>query len=86
MYQITDPEIEKQLLEMWNNKMQNSGEDNIEISGNWFVFCELNDKLETGIFNKTDAENCVFKGTEQRVKKVPLHAPQVRFIRQSRAS
>ncbi|MBE6392984.1 MAG: hypothetical protein E7044_02885 [Lentisphaerae bacterium] len=34
MYQITDPEIEKQLLEMWNNKMQNSGEDNIEISGN----------------------------------------------------
>ena len=50
MYQITDPEIKKQLLEMWNNKMQNSGEDNIEISGNWFVFYKLNDKLETGIF------------------------------------
>ena len=34
MYQITDPEIKKQLLEMWKNKMQNSGEDNIEISRN----------------------------------------------------
>ena len=25
MYQITDPEIKKQLLEMWKNKMQKSG-------------------------------------------------------------
>ena len=44
----------------------------IEISGSWFVFYELSDKLSAGIFNKTDAENYVFKGTAQRVKKVPF--------------